>query len=201
MHPRRLTIKPLQSRARQAENIGPLFEISAKSADVAPTSGRGSAAPDRSSAQDSVQRPARWPNAATNFARHYDSFSETSAEFVFGKLVLHQYTRIEAPVAISARRHRLSAAILKDGLGRGGWLWHRIGNYHSGGARTRALQPNGLQRIFEIHARQNPPRHHPLAPRTFAILCYPPYTWPLEVAQRNSGITLRGTYPDWPQRT
>ncbi len=31
----------------------------------------------------------------------------------------------------------LGAAILKDGLDRGGSLWHRISNYHSGGARER----------------------------------------------------------------
>jgi soluble lytic murein transglycosylase-like protein len=31
----------------------------------------------------------------------------------------------------------LGAAILKDGLSRGGSLWHRISNYHSGDARER----------------------------------------------------------------
>jgi soluble lytic murein transglycosylase-like protein len=31
----------------------------------------------------------------------------------------------------------IGAAILKDGLARGGSLWHRISNYHSGGARER----------------------------------------------------------------
>jgi hypothetical protein len=31
----------------------------------------------------------------------------------------------------------LGAAILKDGLSRGGSLWHRISNYHSGGQRER----------------------------------------------------------------
>ena len=31
----------------------------------------------------------------------------------------------------------LGAAILKDGLSRSGSLWHRISNYHSGGARER----------------------------------------------------------------
>ena len=31
----------------------------------------------------------------------------------------------------------LGAAILKDALSRGGSLWHRISNYHSGGARER----------------------------------------------------------------
>jgi soluble lytic murein transglycosylase-like protein len=31
----------------------------------------------------------------------------------------------------------LGAAILKDGLSREGSLWHRISNYHSGGARER----------------------------------------------------------------
>jgi Transglycosylase SLT domain len=31
----------------------------------------------------------------------------------------------------------LGAAILKDGLSRGGSLWHRISNYHSGGTRER----------------------------------------------------------------
>ncbi len=31
----------------------------------------------------------------------------------------------------------LGAAILKEGLSHGGSLWHRISNYHSGGARER----------------------------------------------------------------
>jgi hypothetical protein len=31
----------------------------------------------------------------------------------------------------------IGAAILKDGLSRGGSLWHRISNYHSGGAHER----------------------------------------------------------------
>ena len=31
----------------------------------------------------------------------------------------------------------LGAAILKEGLSRGGSLWHRISNYHSGGAHER----------------------------------------------------------------
>ena len=35
------------------------------------------------------------------------------------------------------RNLALGAAILKEGLGRGGSLWHRISNYHSGGARER----------------------------------------------------------------
>jgi soluble lytic murein transglycosylase-like protein len=35
------------------------------------------------------------------------------------------------------RNLELGAAILKDGLSRGGSLWHRISNYHSGGPAER----------------------------------------------------------------
>lgn len=35
------------------------------------------------------------------------------------------------------RNLELGAAILKDSLGRGGSLWHRISNYHMGGAAER----------------------------------------------------------------
>jgi len=42
------------------------------------------------------------------------------------------------------------AAILKDGLSRGGSLWHRISNYHSGGAHERARYN---QMVYDAYLR------------------------------------------------
>ncbi len=44
----------------------------------------------------------------------------------------------------------LGAAILKDGLNRGGSLWHRISNYHSGGGRERERYN---QMVFSAYLR------------------------------------------------
>ena len=44
----------------------------------------------------------------------------------------------------------LGAAILKEGLNRDGSLWHRISNYHSGGARERERYN---QMVYEAYLR------------------------------------------------
>jgi soluble lytic murein transglycosylase-like protein len=42
----------------------------------------------------------------------------------------------------------VGAAILKEGLGRGGSLWHRISNYHAGGDRERERYN---QQVYEAY--------------------------------------------------
>ena len=44
----------------------------------------------------------------------------------------------------------IGAAILKDSLGRGGSLWHRISNYHMGGARERERYN---QQVYDAYLR------------------------------------------------